>query len=144
MCKLMNKRYKDKGLARVPDWYGLGASLENQELVNERLPHLTKAPGFRIAVLEPILGEIDLSEYIEELDWVIVGSETGDKAKPAEKGWFRNLREVTRRGKPFSIKQLGTSHKDQERELDGRTWDEFPEGYVKKVKGVVNKPPKAA
>jgi protein gp37 len=77
MCTLMTKRYKDSELGRVPDWYGLGASLENQELVDERLPYLAAVPGFRIAVLEPILGEIDLSEYIEELDWVIVGSETG-------------------------------------------------------------------
>jgi protein gp37 len=47
-------------------------------------------------------------------------------------------------GKPFFFKQLGTSDKNQERRLDGRTWDEFPVGYVKKIKVVVNKPPKAA
>lgn len=97
--------------------------------------------SLRIAVLEPILSEIDLSEFIDELDWVIVGSETGDKARPANKDWFRKLRDVTKTaGKPFFIKQLGTSHENQKRELDGRTWDEFPEGYVKKVKGVGNKP----
>jgi len=142
MCKLMTKRYKDSELGgSIPAWYGLGASLENQSIVDQRLPHLLKAPGFRIAVLEPILGEIDLSKYIAELDWVIVGSETGDGARPADKEWFRKLRDITKAaGKPFFIKQLGTSHEHQERELDGRTWDEFPDGYVKKVKGVVSKP----
>ena len=142
MCKFMTERYKDSALGdNVPDWYGLGASLENQDLVDDRLPSLVKVPGFRIAVLEPILGEIDLSEYIDELDWVIVGSETGDNARPADKEWFRKLRDVTKAaGKPFFIKQLGTSHENQERELDGRTWDEFPEGYIKKVKGVVSRP----
>jgi len=139
MCTIMTDRYKDSHLGdRVPDWYGLGASLENQELIDKRLPHLLRVAGFRIAVLEPILGEIDLSD---RLDWIIVGSETGDGARPANPDWFRKLRDVTKAaGKPFFIKQLGTSHKKPLRELDGRTWDEFPNGYIKKVKGVKTQP----
>lgn len=106
----------------VPDWYGLGASLENQTLINRRLPHLFKVRGFQIAVIEPILGEIDLSPYIGKLDWVIVGSETGQGGRPADTDWFRELRDTTKTaGKPFFIKQLGTSHKSPERALDGRT-----------------------
>jgi protein gp37 len=70
-------------------------------------------------------------EWVAEWAWNI---------QPADKDWFRKLRNVTKAaGKTFFIKQLGTSHEHQERVLDGRTWDEFPEGYVKKVKGVVAK-----
>jgi protein gp37 len=138
MCQLMIERYhKARFGNRVPDWYGLGASLENQKLVDRRLPALLRVNGFRIAILEPILGPVDLSAYIGGLDWVIVGSETGGGAWPADPDWFRHLRDVTKAaGKPFFVKQLGTSHKAPERELDGRTWDEFPAGYVKQVKNV--------
>jgi protein gp37 len=138
MCDIMIQRYNIPAWNHiVPDWYGLAASLENQTLINERLPHLLEVPGFRIAVIEPILGEIDLSPYINKLDWVIVGSETGQGSRPANIDWFRKLRDTTKpAGKPFFIKQLGTSHKSPQRTLDGRTWDDFPGGYVKEVKRV--------
>ena len=138
MARLLIERYPDEEHGhRVPDWYGLGASLENQARVNSRLPHLLQVNGFRIAVLEPILGPIDLGAFVDRLDWVIVGSETGEGCRPAAADWFRQVRDVTKQaGKPFFIKQIGTSHQDPERVLDGRSWDEFPDGYVKKVSGV--------
>lgn len=133
MSAIMIERYHHARFEhRVPAWYGLGASLENQRLTDQRLPALLQVNGFRIAILEPILGPVDLAAYVDRLDWVIVGSETGDGARPADPDWFRDLRDVTTAaGKPFFIKQLGTSHRNPERTLDGRTWDEFPTGYVK-------------
>lgn len=138
MREIMEARYrKDDGTHQVPAWYGLGASLENQKLTDRRLPDLLAIKGFRIAVIEPILGRVDLTAYIDSLDWVIVGSETGERCRLAKHDWFRALRDVTKAaGKPFFIKQLGTSHKSPMRELDGRTWDEFPVGFFKRVKGV--------
>lgn len=138
MREIMTSRYrKEDGTHNVPDWYGLGASLENQRLIDERLPDLLAINGFRVAVLEPILGPVDLAPYIDQLDWVIVGSETGPRCRIADPDWFRALSDVaTAAGKPFFIKQLGTDHKKPKRELDGRTWDEFPDGFVKVVTGV--------
>ena len=146
MSEVMMQRYHNTEWNYiVPDWYGLGISLENQTLINRHVPQLLNIPGFRIAVIEPILGEIDISPYIDDLDWVIVGSETGEGCRPAKSNWFRKLRDATKAaGKPFFIKQLGTSHKSPARELDGRTWDEFPDGYIKKVTGVKESRSRAA
>jgi len=59
---------------------------------------------------------------------------SGKGCRPANLDWFRKLRDVTKAaGKPFFIKQLGTSHKPPQRELDCRIWEEFPEGCIKKV-----------
>jgi len=116
----------------VPAWWGIAVSLETQAITKTRLPHLLKVPGFKIAVFEPILGPVDLSEWVRDLDWVIVGSETGDKARAADRDWFRNLRDASKAaGKPFFIKQMGTNHRNPDRVLDGRDWTEFPSGFVK-------------
>lgn len=138
MRRIMEARYGDEnGSHQVPDWYGLGASLENQRLVDQRLPDLLAINGFRVAVLEPILGPVDLTAYIDHLDWVVVGSETGRGCRVADPDWFRSLRDVaSAAGKSFFIKQLGTDHKNPVREFDGQTWDEFPAGFQKRVKGV--------
>ena len=138
MRRIMEERYRTHGGSHsVPEWYGLGASVESQRFADQRLPDLLAINGFRIAVLEPILSGIDLAPYVAGLDWVVVGSETGEGCRPAQLDWFRALRDVTvAAGKPFFIKQHGTSHKAPERALDGRMWDEFPAGYVKRVKGI--------
>jgi protein gp37 len=83
-------------------------------------------------VAEPLLGPIDIRPYIDLVDWVIVGSETGPGARPLALDWVRDIRDVAKaHEKPFFIKQLGSSHKNQVRTLDGRTWDQFPPGWVK-------------
>lgn len=131
--EMLTSRYHlDQPGSRVPDWYGIGVSMEDQAITDERMPYLTSLSGFRVAVFEPIIGPVDIRPYIDEIDWVIVGSETSDGARVADKDWFRRLRDVTKEaGKPFFLKQLGSSHKSPERELDGRTWEEFPRGWVK-------------
>jgi protein gp37 len=47
--------------------------------------------------------------------------------------WVRRVRdEAVEAGVPFFVKQLNDKHGDQAvRELDGWTWDKFPEGFVK-------------
>jgi len=138
MRRIMEARYRnDEGSHTVPDWYGLGASIESRRFADQRLPDLLAINGLRIVVLEPILGPVDLSDYIANVDWIVVGSETGEGCRRADENWFRQLRDVTTAAaKPFFIKQLGASHTSPQRELDGRTWDEFPPGYTKVVTGV--------
>ena len=88
--------------------------------------------GIRILVAEPLLGPLSLGDSIANAEWVVVGSETGANARPLQLDWVRCLRDETKAaGKPFFIKQLGNDHRKQERELDGRTWEEFPAGFEK-------------
>lgn len=116
----------------VPPYIACGVSVENQALADERLPHLLRVLGHRFVMIEPMLGPIDLTGY-EDVDWVVLGSETGtDRARPLDLDWARQVREfAVANNLPFFIKQVGSSHKAPVRSLDGRTWDEFPVGFVK-------------
>ncbi|NIA07620.1 MAG: DUF5131 family protein [Actinobacteria bacterium] len=80
--------------------------------------------------LEPLLD--DLGELnLDEIDWVIVGGESGPGARPIEIGWVRNIREQCLADNvPFFFKQWGGINKKKTgRLLDGETWDEMPIGF---------------
>ena len=107
----------------------LGTSIENQPAADERLPHLSRcrAPVLFVSC-EPLLEEIDLSPWIDRLGWVIVGSESGQRARPMDEDWVRLLRnQCVEAGVPFFYKQrrfngMTISTPD----LDGRQWTEMP------------------
>ncbi len=71
-----------------------GVSAENQTEADNRIPDLlnTRA-SLRFISVEPMLGPVDLSKYIESLDWVICGGESGPNARPMHPDWARNLRD---------------------------------------------------
>jgi len=80
--------------------------------------------------LEPLLG--DLGELnLDEIDWVIVGGESGPGARPIEIGWVNNIKEQCfAQNVPFFFKQWGGINKKKAgRLLDGETWDEMPIGF---------------
>jgi protein gp37 len=128
MANIITTRYK----VGVPAYLACGVSVEDQQTADERLPHLLRVPGRRFIMIEPMLGPIDLSKYLE-VGWVVLGSETGgEDAVPLALDWARAVRDqVVAAGIPFFIKQLGNNHKKPQRELDGRTWDQFPAGFNK-------------
>ena len=68
--------------------------------------------------------ELDL----DEIDWVIVGGESGLRARPMEIGWVRNIREqCLTRDVPFFFKQWGGVNKKKTgRLLDNRLYNEMP------------------
>jgi len=126
MARFLNARYPHG----LPSYYACSVSIENQTIADDRIPELIKIPSLRIAMMEPMLGPIDISSYMRSIDWVVVGSETGKDATPINLQWVIDVRDYTKAaGKPFFIKQLGTSHKKPVRTLQGRTWDERPAGY---------------
>jgi len=76
---------------------------------------------------EPLIGPIhDLD--LEGIDWVIVGGESGPKARPMDPDWVREIRDRCLSAKvPFFFKQWGGVIKKRNgRVLDGRTWDQMP------------------
>lgn len=129
MADFLQSRYPKS----LPFFLACSVSVENQAIADERLPHLARIDGMRMATLEPLVGQVLLKNYLNDIDWVVVGSETGHGIpRPLDIGWVRSLRDETKAvAKPFFIKQLGSSHKAPFRELDGRTWEEFPQGFVK-------------
>jgi protein gp37 len=75
----------------------------------------------------------------QHIDWVIVGGESGPGARPMHPTWVDRLRDqCVAAGVAFHFKQWGshdehgtpTHKKAAGRELDGRTWDEFPESVT--------------
>jgi protein gp37 len=82
----------------------LGVSTERQQEANERIPLLLDTPAaVRFISAEPLLGPINLhplwdgtnaltSSTGPNLDWVIVGGESGPDARPMHPDWARALR----------------------------------------------------
>ena len=119
----------------VPRNLWLGVSVENRQHGLPRIEELRKVEAsVRFLSIEPLLedlGEIDLGG----INWVIVGGESGPKARPMAREWVASLRDQTQRaGCAFFFKQWGgwgadgiRRHKKLNgRLLDGRTWDEYP------------------
>ena len=90
----------------------LSVSAEDQKRANERIPELIETPAkIRGVSLEPLLGPINLHEggMIHYLDWVIVGGESGPKARPMELAWAEDIVDQCREaGVPCFVKQLGS------------------------------------
>lgn len=99
-----------------------GASVENQAAADARLPHLLKVPArVRFLSCEPLLGRVDLRGT--RLDWIIVGGESGPRARPMHPDWVRGLRDqAALDGAPFLFKQWGEWAPAEEVEANGTDW----------------------
>lgn len=105
----------------------LGVSVENAKYT-WRIDHLRKVPAaVRFLSIEPLLGPISKLR-LDGIHWVIVGGESGYRARPMEAAWVRTIRDECREAKvPFFFKQWGGVMKSKNgRLLDNRTWDEMP------------------
>lgn len=105
----------------------LGTSVESSEYV-PRISHLRETPAMiHFVSFEPLLssvGDLDLNE----IDWAIVGGESGPKARPMDSAWVNEIYRACRKYEvAFFFKQWGgTRKKKAGRTLYGRTWDEYP------------------
>ena len=146
----------------------LGVSVEDQETANRRIPTLMKTPAaVRWISAEPLLGPIHLSNLTHPydpketrlsaltgmfrhknkvlamymaIDWVVVGGESGPKARPMNPDWVRSIRDQCAAAKiPFMFKQWGEYSPNPEtgqmirvgkkaagRTLDGVIHDGYP------------------
>jgi len=126
MSRLLRTKLK-KAAAASHIWWGV--SVENRKHGLPRIDLLRQAgPAVAFLSVEPLLedlGRFDLTD----IDWVIVGGESGHGARPIKEEWVRAIREQCRRSHvPFFFKQWGGVRKSETgRELDGRFHDEFPE-----------------
>lgn len=137
MMQWVRENFKD---AKVPPHIWLGASVENQDYV-WRIMYLQQTPAeIRFLSIEPLLGPVNLkASNFKGIHWVIVGGESGHKARPMNPNWARNVREQCKRLEvAFFFKQWGTFNADGERVgkkaagrvLDGKTWDAMPAASV--------------
>jgi protein gp37 len=119
----------------VPPNAWLGVSVENRKHGVPRIDILrTIDAGVRFLSVEPLLedlGRIDLTG----IHWVIVGGESGVKARPMREEWVNRVKlQCDQSGSAFFFKQWGTWGADGQkrskgangREYRGRHWDNMP------------------
>jgi protein gp37 len=119
----------------APDNVWLGVSVENRKHGVPRIDHLRRVPAkIRFLSVEPLLedvGELNL----EGIHWVIVGGESGAKARPMKPEWADAVRiQCEAQDVAFFFKQWGGWGADGKRRakakngrlLNGRTWDQMP------------------
>jgi protein gp37 len=106
----------------------MGVTIENRRFV-KRADVLRDVPAaVRFISAEPLLGPLERLD-LAGIDWLIAGGESGHRRRRLDLDWVRGLREQCETsGTAFFFKQVGgRTPKAGGRELDGRTWDEYPE-----------------
>lgn len=110
-----------------PENVWMGITVENSDYLH-RIDDLRCTPArIKFISFEPLLGQIpDIG--LANIDWVIVGGESGPRARPMSPSWAKDIREQCfTAGVPFFFKQWGGINKRKTgRLLDGRIWDEMP------------------
>lgn len=112
---------------RWPDNVWMGVTIENDRYTR-RSELLSQVPAHtRFLSVEPLLGPIETLP-LAGIHWVIVGGESGPRARPMEKEWVLEIQaQCDERGIPFFFKQWGGVQKHRNgRLLEGKTFDGMP------------------
>ncbi len=136
LTKRADKMFQYLSQRDIPKNIWLGVTVDNKK---EGLPRINKLRKLKASVLflsvEPLLeniGKINL----DNIDWVIVGGESGNKARPMEKEWVVNIKQqCENEDVAFFFKQWGTWGADKVKRnkkkngkiLDGKIWHQYPD-----------------
>ena len=129
----------------------LGVSVEDQAAADERIPLLLQTPAaVRFLSIEPLLGPVRLPGLftmntpeeapLPTIDWVIVGAESGPKARPCNLDWIRFVvRQCKSAGVSCFVKQIGARPVVTEglpaREYPGLRIDDCGQVHLRNRKG---------
>ena len=105
----------------------MGVSVENQQVVH-RIDDLRKCgAAIKFLSIEPLIERLP-NLNLNKINWVIVGGESGWKARPMKKSWVIDIRNQCQAANiPFFFKQWGgVNKKATGRMIDGKTYDEMP------------------
>ncbi len=105
----------------------MGVSVEDEHAI-QRIHDLIATPSpVHFLSCEPLIGPLHHLS-LSNIQWVIVGGESGPNARPMKQEWVTSIHEQCLAANiPFFFKQWGGVRKDLTgRELHGRTWDEMP------------------
>jgi len=121
---------------KCPDNVWLGVSVENRQHGIERIDHLRQVKAkIRFLSVEPLLEDVGLLN-LKNIHWVIVGGESGPKARPMKSEWAENIRaQAEKSGAAYFFKQWGTwgadgvrrSKQANGRTLNGHVYDGYPD-----------------
>nr|WP_319510602.1 phage Gp37/Gp68 family protein [uncultured Draconibacterium sp.] len=136
LTKRADRMHEYLSQREIPKNVWLGVTVENKF---DGVPRIDKLRHLNASVLflsvEPLLedlGEIDLTN----INWVIVGGESGNQARPMDKIWVENVKkQCDANDVAFFFKQWGTwgadkvkrNKKENGKELNGKIWQNYPE-----------------
>jgi protein gp37 len=136
LTKRAERMYKFFSNHDVPKNIWLGVTVENKK---EGLPRINFLNKIKASVLflsvEPLLEDLGYIE-LDNINWVIVGGESGNRARPMKKEWVLNIKNQCENKKiAFFFKQWGTwgsdmikrNKKENGKELNGQIWQQYPE-----------------
>jgi protein gp37 len=116
----------------------LGTSVEDERVVHRVYDLVTVPAAVHFLSVEPLIGPIGVLP-LEDIEWVIVGGESGPKSRPMKEEWVESIYSQCRIAEvPFFFKQWGGVRKHQTgRTLHSRTYDEMP--HICETADVLNK-----
>lgn len=122
----MERVIRELNLPYLPQVW-IGTSIESAEY-NSRLDYLRAIPNFiKFISFEPLIDSVKGVD-LANIDWAIVGGESGPKSRPIHEEWVDEIKNACdSTGTAFFFKQWGgTNKKATGRTYRGRTWDEYP------------------
>ncbi|MHC4364988.1 MAG: DUF5131 family protein [Planctomycetota bacterium] len=105
----------------------MGVTVENADYIF-RIDHLRQtSAALKFVSFEPLLGPVPDIDF-KGIDWVIVGGESGPRARPIKPDWVIDIRDqCLTENIPFFFKQWGgTNKKKSGRKLQGKTYSQTP------------------
>lgn len=122
----------ERGNPCLPGNVAIGSTMANlEEYDRDRMKlwqvKINREPLFTFGSFEPLLGPISLCKYAP--DWIIVGGESGQNARPMQLSWARDMqRQAAELGRVFNFKQVGGRTSDKGgHTLDGATYFDRPD-----------------
>ncbi|MBD2518993.1 DUF5131 family protein [Nostoc sp. FACHB-973] len=122
------------GLDKLPLNIWPGTSIENRRTLEERSQFLAQIPALtRFWSVEPLLEDLgDITQYLNDVQLVIVGGESGPNSRPCHIEWINSIVQQCQQSKtPVFVKQLGANAKFggqqfKTRDKKGGKIEEFP------------------
>ena len=124
----INKYIPESWKINPPSNVMFGTSPVNQETANTLIPQLLQVKGKRFLSVEPMLDEINLRQtylpkgrlfgddkdwWLQGINWLIVGGESGHYRRPFNIDWARSLRDQCKSANvSFFFKQIDGVNKD--------------------------------
>src|SRR5665647_1087790 len=115
----------------ILDWtpnIWMGVTVENNKVV-KRIDSLRKVPAFvKFLSIEPLISAMPNLNLLN-IDWVIVGGESGQKSRPIKEEWVLDIKsQCEQKQIPFFFKQWGGRNKKVSGKLlQGKIYCQMPE-----------------
>ena len=112
----LTKRIDRLAACLPPDWgegydhVTIGCTVENQQAADYRLPIFQSAPvRHKNVICQPLLGQIDIEKYLDDVELVVLGGESDPNARPLHYDWVLSVRQqCINTNTHFEFRQCGT------------------------------------